>query len=140
MLNHMRKYGVAILMIVVASHQLYRVQLQGQSSWRGGGFGMYASFHPRHHDAWVHHLDSDEFVRYQKYDDSSQPEFLAVRPVLTWPTDEQLARAMENLPESDREKLEAHIYRLEFDVPSCVLSRKLLASWPQEPSATGDSE
>lgn len=137
-MNYIRNYGVAAVMVVVAMHQMFRVQTQDLSSWRGGGFGMYASFHPRHHDAWVTHRDTGESVRYQKYDDFTHSEYLAIRPVLTWPTDFQLARAVDRLPEEERTDMEVEIYRLDFDVETCVLKRKLLASWP-EPLSSGEA-
>ncbi len=38
-------YGVSALALMVALHQLY-LRNDGLSSWKGGGFGMYADYHP----------------------------------------------------------------------------------------------
>ena len=39
------RYGVMLLALIVAINQL-RLRDEGISSWKGGGFGMYADFHP----------------------------------------------------------------------------------------------
>ena len=41
------RYAVLILVLVVAGiHMWYRTR--GMNSWKGGGFGMYADYHPVH--------------------------------------------------------------------------------------------
>ena len=116
-------------MAIVALHQMYRVQIEGLCSWRGGGFGMYASFHPRHHELWVTNADTNQTVRYAKYDDNVSQQYRAVRPLLTWPTKTQAAQALARLPE-EHEATTVSVYRLDFDPVDCVLKRKLMAKAP----------
>jgi len=37
---------VPLLLVIVASYQLYKSQTTFQSQWKGGGFGMYTDIHP----------------------------------------------------------------------------------------------
>ncbi|MEN1681384.1 MAG: hypothetical protein AAGJ46_17515 [Planctomycetota bacterium] len=128
----LRNYSVATVMALVAATQLFVVQTQGLVSWRAGGFGMYASFHPRHHEAWVTTGDGGEPVRYTKYDAAADCEvYRAIRHCLTWPSNLRLDEALLGLPEELRQATRVRIYRLNFDPSSGVLSRKLLAESPR---------
>lgn len=40
-----KNYGIPLLAVLVALHQLTH-RSWGLTSWKGGGFGMYAEFHP----------------------------------------------------------------------------------------------
>jgi len=48
-----QRWLVPLLLVTVASVQLARVSFGGQSRWRGGGFGMYAEFHPNKNQIWL---------------------------------------------------------------------------------------
>lgn len=127
-MKFLRSYGVALLMVVVACHQFVRVQTQSLSSWRGGGFGMYASFHPRHHDVWVERSDTGEKRRYQKYDPAEgDPVFDAVRWCLTWPNDVNTRVAVSDMPDGWRSTARVRVYRLGYDPASSRLTRELVA-------------
>ncbi len=132
------RYLVPIVMAVVAAHQLYRVQVEDLVSWRGGGFGMYGSFHPRQHEIWVTHPDGRR-QKFTKYDDDDTKLFRTVRSLLTWPNQARVdaAFAASNQDEVVIDDLE--VYRLSFDPKSGVLSRQLLVSAPQSTQPTGES-
>ena len=134
MITWLQKYGVALLMASVALHQLVRVQTQDLVSWRGGGFGMYASFHPRHHDAWVTRSESSEPTRYQKYEGPQDEIFHAVRTCLTWPSQDQADQAIAKLKPEIRDQITLEVYRLEFDPERSIVSRKLLTQAPRKGS------
>ena len=51
-----QRWLVPLLLVAVASVQLARVSFGGQSRWRGGGFGMYAEFHPNKNQIWLRAL------------------------------------------------------------------------------------
>lgn len=44
LIKFVSKYGVLLLLIGVAFHQMYQVD-NGLSRWKGGGFGMYSEIH-----------------------------------------------------------------------------------------------
>ena len=46
------RYGVLAVVLLVAGVQLY-YRTQGLNSWKGGGFGMYADYHPVHGKLFV---------------------------------------------------------------------------------------
>lgn len=52
-LGSARKWASASLLVVVALAQFNAVLQEGQSRWRGGGFGMYADFHPNTRSVWL---------------------------------------------------------------------------------------
>ena len=43
--HSLSRYGVSILAVVIATNQ-WLLRQDGLSSWKGGGMGMYADFHP----------------------------------------------------------------------------------------------
>ena len=46
------RYGVLLLMVLVALNH-FRLRADGISSWKGGGFGMYAEMHPVYNKLFV---------------------------------------------------------------------------------------
>lgn len=48
-----RRWAVFAGVCLVAIVQVSRVLAGRQSSWKGGGFGMYAGFHPNHAEIWA---------------------------------------------------------------------------------------
>ncbi len=131
------RYLVPIVMAIVAAHQLYRVQVEDLVSWRGGGFGMYGSFHPRQHEIWVTHTDGRR-QKFTKYDDDDTDLFRTVRSLLTWPNQARVDAAFVASNEDKVAIEDLEVYRLAFDPKSGVLSRKLLVSAPQTAQPAGE--
>ena len=132
-----RAYTIPVVMTLVACHHFYRVQAENLVSWRGGGFGMYASFHPRQHEVWIERSDSAPPERYAKYVGDTGGVFYAVRPTLTWPSDARIRVAWDALEELGHPAEGVAVYRLAFDPKTCVLTRVRLARAPSEESAGG---
>ena len=123
-----RKNFVTTLLVLVAAHQFYHVHTGGLSSWRGGGFGMYGSFHPTHRDLWVVDTTTGESVRYTKADgdateDSRRP---SLRPFLTWTNEAAMRRYHETLTPAERARTELQVWELQFDPSTSELSGELL--------------
>lgn len=49
----MRGYAIPIVLGLVAIAQLWRVDDEGLTRWKGGGFGMYSDFHVKQREVWV---------------------------------------------------------------------------------------
>lgn len=47
------KYGLPLLIISVVITQFYQVYFHNLSRWKGGGFGMYSTFHPTSRQIWA---------------------------------------------------------------------------------------
>ena len=52
LIRYLVKYGIASIAILVALNQL-RLRRDGLSSWKGGGFGMYAEMHPVYNKVFI---------------------------------------------------------------------------------------
>ena len=117
--------GVALVMTIWAAGQLYVVQTRGLNSWRGGGFGMYAGFHPVQNDAWVV-KDGEVFTRYWKHSKDNSELFRIIRPHLTFPRNQELSASLQDYAATDGHELEVDIYSPALDLESLELSRKPL--------------
>jgi hypothetical protein len=47
------KYGLPLLIVSVVLIQFYQVYFQNLSPWKGGGFGMYSTYHPASRQIWA---------------------------------------------------------------------------------------
>lgn len=52
-LDWVRRYGVTVLLLLVAFNQLYLTTFGNLSRWKGGGFGMYTEFHPTYYRVYT---------------------------------------------------------------------------------------
>ena len=122
----MRSYSVPTVMALVALVQLVFVQTAGLNSWRGGGFGMYGSFHPRQNEAWLTRLDTDQQQRYAKFGGTKDRYSAAIRPALTWVNKRCLRTFLDSLPDAEAKQLQIQIWQLDFDPHTLQLSRRML--------------
>ncbi|MEM1444750.1 MAG: hypothetical protein AAGF84_01735 [Planctomycetota bacterium] len=127
--NTVRILLVPLLMVLVAAGQLVAVHFDGLSSWRGGGFGMYAGFHPRHHDAWLFRADTGEAFRYEKSGEHNTGPFVAaIRPVLTYANPRRLDAVLGRLPEDWQGESRLEVWRLQFEPSTGLLTRRLVVA------------
>ncbi len=133
------RYGVACVMATWATGHLITVQITrassaqtqedsaqrgvGLSTWRGGGFGMYAGFHPVQNDAWVTASPDDPPQRFWKHSKEDSKLYRVVRPHLTFPRPDALR---DDLSKLDDPPQKTEITGLKFDVASGELSRRQL--------------
>ena len=119
-------YWTAVLVPAVmagwAVFQLWMVHTQGLNSWRGGGFGMYAGFHPVQNDAWLR-IDDQEPIHFTKSEKSDHPLYRVVRPHLTFPRETELAERLKTLGKENGHRYHVVITQLAFDLDSGQLSR-----------------
>lgn len=129
-LTRLQHYGVPLLLVVVASHQFYRVHADGLSSWRGGGFGMYGGYHPTQNDLWWTSTETGESVRYTKKKGvaTEDDRYRSLRPFLTYVNGPSLSRYFSNLPREVQETTRVEIWQLDFDPTTGILGRRLLLS------------
>ena len=92
---------------------------------------MYGSFHPRQHEAWVTQTGDGQRVRFMKYDDNETQLFRTIRFLMTWPNQDRLNQAFDEVNSEGSVISDLSVYRLNLDPETCLLSRKLLASAPQ---------
>ncbi|MEM6915551.1 MAG: hypothetical protein AAF491_03200 [Verrucomicrobiota bacterium] len=130
LLELLRRYWVALLLLGVASHQFYRVHAEGLSSWRGGGFGMYGGYHPRQNDLWWTDLETGQSTRYTKKKGKATEDerYPSLRPFLTYVNGPALNHYFSQLPERVQETTRIEVWRPDFDPATGVLTRHLLIS------------
>jgi hypothetical protein len=127
-LDRVRAFAVPVVMVCVAAFQLTRVHFDGQTSWRGGGFGMYAGFHPSYNDAWLVRETTGEALRYtQAQNEKLVPDRALIRPVLPHPNARNLHRALDRLPPEWRTGVRLEVWQLDFDPRTLRLTRRRLA-------------
>jgi hypothetical protein len=128
-IDRLRGFVVPIVMVCVAAFQMVRVHFDGQTSWRGGGFGMYAGFHPSYNDAWLVRPGSGAALRAtQTKHETMMPDAALIRPVLPHPNERNLNRALDTLPPEWRDGTRLEVWQLHFDPQTQRLTRRLLAA------------
>lgn len=125
-----RRWFVPALLVLVVSHQLYRVHVDGLSPRRGGGFGLAGGYHPAHNDLWWIDTETGAAFRYAEgkgvgTQDGRRPE---VRPFLTRVNEKDLRTHHRALPEPIRNRTEIEVLQLDFDPKSGELGRRVLIS------------
>ncbi len=140
--NRCRAWLVPAVMVAVAATQLVRVHFDGLNSWRGGGFGMYAGFHPRHHDAWLIDTATGEAFRYEKTGKhNTGPHAELIRPILTHPSQRRVDEALASLPDGWKDLGRLEVWRPTYDTSTGRLGRRLIAtSAATTPGTTKDDE
>jgi hypothetical protein len=118
--------GVAVLMAIWATGQMWVVHSRGLNSWRGGGFGMYAGFHPVQNDAWVWEQDQPVPQRYWKQSDDDSELYRIVRPHLTFPRPHELQSDLRKRFADGKGGCRVAVTALRFDLDSLELSRTFL--------------
>jgi hypothetical protein len=116
-----------LLLLTLALWQFTQVHSQGWNSWRGGGFGMYAGFHPHHGEAWVWFGDSPAPTRIVRHAITPTPLAGLLHTCLVQLTEACLERVQRRLPPTmpvDRIEL----WRLTFNPATRVLGRELVAA------------
>ena len=123
-MNRFRAYVVPAVMACVATTQLVLVHTRGLNSWRGGGFGMYARFHPRNNEAWFE--TGVTRTRFVKYDESAGPVESAVNWSLTMTNGSSADQLREVISARAEKQGRISIYRLDFEPRTMKLTRELL--------------
>jgi len=121
-----RVWVVPALLVVVAVHQFYRVHAEGLSSWRGGGFGMYAGFHPRQHDLWVYVAGEQVPRRYTKYGGPGDAVFESLRDSITYRNADDCRDRVSELRAAGVEVERVDLWRLSYDPSGRTLGRELV--------------
>ncbi|MEE9576972.1 MAG: hypothetical protein V3W35_06135 [Gemmatimonadota bacterium] len=124
----LRRWMLLVVVLLVAAAQLYRVTTQGQSSWKGGGFGMYAGFHPDHSDIWVWYGDDERPTRLARDLDPPETDVSDLLICAVLSTDICLERVHSGLGDSER-ITRMEIWELDFDPRNRALSRTLVAEF-----------
>ncbi len=126
-----RRWAVLAGVCLVALLQFSQVVMGRQSSWKGGGFGMYAGFHPNFAEVWAWPADGTEPVRFTRAargpaNTSRGLRLCTVRTTLScleerMPRDGGVARYRR-----------LQLWQRSFDPATRRLTRRLLLSYPAE--------
>jgi hypothetical protein len=125
----LRRWAVLAGVCLVASFQLAQVLSGRQSSWKGGGYGMYAGFHPNHAEIWAWPVDGSDPVRYTRSARGPANTSHGLRLCAVQTT----ARCLgERMPREDGIPLYRRIelWQRTFDVSTGRMGRRLIASYP----------
>jgi hypothetical protein len=94
-----RRYLCLAILLATAAYQAYRVQVDGLSPWKGGGFGMYTTVHFDDFQVWAWWSRPGRPTRFAQI---TGPQSLEARALLSrakvFPTSETLAELRDHLP------------------------------------------
>ncbi len=123
-----RRYLPLALLLAVAAHQMWRVEVDGLTRWRGGGFGMYSSVHFEEHVIWMGY-ESPDGLQFGPLGTPRSIEGRVLAPrCLIFPTPESLAELHGEL--SDRIRI-LQVWRPRIDPETLAYDRELLAEFRQ---------
>jgi len=124
--NFCRRYLVATLIIGVALRQLYLVDTDHLSRWKGGGFGMYSEFHPRMSEIWARTGSTacGDSARVSLKDDEPEAFAQAYRHAQNHPNAASL-RALVPYLHVHTDTLYLQAWQLRFDPATGTLYREL---------------
>lgn len=125
-----RRWAVLIAVCVVALLQLAQVLARRQSSWKGGGFGMYAGFHPNLAEIWAWPPDGSPPVRFTRSAQGPENTSAGLRLCTVRTTAACLEDRVPRDGDAPRyERLE--LWERSFDLDTRRLSRRLIATFPE---------
>lgn len=136
-----------VVMLVIASIQIARVHLYGQTRWRGGGFGMYTELHPNHTEIWVYRGDKPRQLDRAHIPFAPQPPLASckdpderLRELRALPTKASLdAFWVDCLPDPTITRVE--LWRRRFDIERWAMVRSRVRSSEHAASrSAGDSQ
>lgn len=134
-----RKWAVLVGICVVALVQLSQVLAGNQSSWKGGGFGMYAGFHPNFAEIWAWPADGSEPVRYTRSARGPAYTSRGLRLCTVRTTRQCLESRMPRENGVPRYR-HVELWQRSYDAESSTLTRTLLLSYPTETRPETTSE
>lgn len=124
--RRLRRAVPLALLLVVAAHQMWRVERDGLTRWRGGGFGMYSCVHFEEHAVWGG-METPQGLRFSQIVVPTSPAARTLLPrCKAFPTPESLA---ELLPELDPRFRVLQVWRPRLDPETLVYDRELLAEY-----------
>lgn len=125
-----RRWAVPIGICLVALFQLAQVLSGRQSSWKGGGFGMYAGFHPNYAEVWAWPADGGEPVRFTRSARGPANTSHGLRLCTVRTTADCLAQRMPRDAGRPRYR-RAELWQRTFDSATGRLTRRMLAAYPE---------
>ncbi|HSM36571.1 MAG TPA: hypothetical protein VK837_09270 [Longimicrobiales bacterium] len=128
----LRRWAVLVGVCGVALYQLTQVLPGHQSSWKGGGFGMYAGFHPNYAEIWAWPADGSNPVRFTRSARGPASTSRGLRLCAVRTT----ARCLEERMPLDGDQpryRRLELWQRTFDVPTRRVGRRMIASYPEGP-------
>lgn len=119
------RYAVVMLAVMVALYQL-SLRNEGLSSWKGGGFGMYAEIHPIFNKVFIKSSQVDEPIDQQKVL-SDESKDLMHDKILIFPKAAYLSKIKTDyLLNTSLKKVRVEVWGPVFDADSLTLEMQLL--------------
>lgn len=124
------RWAVPGWMAIWALGHLIVVQASDLSTWRGGGFGMYASFHPVQHDGYVVLSDGSplHFTKHATDPNTSETRhdtlYRILRSHLTFARPQRLQLELADWAKENGVSADATVTKLDFDLDTLQLSQQ----------------
>ncbi|WP_127844499.1 hypothetical protein [Psychroflexus aestuariivivens] len=114
-------WSVPTLLFLVACFQIYQVEFEEKSRWKGGGFGMYTTIHPFNDEIWI----DDEFVSTKNLSkrDSLELQILTLK-VKVHPSKHQIKNLV-NWLDIEKDSVKIQIFKPQFDLENSVYTKTL---------------
>ena len=124
-----RRFLPVLILLVVAGWQMYRVQVDDLSPWKGGGFGMYSTVHFDDYQIWVEWRVPGRPASFVNMSRPATPESRAMAlQALLFPNEESLAEFKKTLP-LFAGKIE--VWRPYLDPETLEYTRELIAEYDE---------
>lgn len=119
--NFIQYWSVPCLLVVVACFQIYQVEFEEKSRWKGGGFGMYTTIHPFNDEIWI----DGEFVSTKNLpkQDSLRLHIL-ISKVKIHPTKHQIKNLV-NWLDIEKDSVKIQIFKPKFELENSVYTKTL---------------
>lgn len=133
LVRRLRYTFAPLLLVTVAMVQLWCIESDHLSRWRGGGFGMYAEYHPNLYQVWL--AQGEQRRRLGIQDDGACQVQPAVELCQRWRTEACLAlvaRCMRRPDNHHQGLTQLEIWAPRFHLARAVLVRQRIAAYEIE--------
>ncbi|MFN2260917.1 MAG: hypothetical protein ABR595_02475 [Psychroflexus sp.] len=114
-------WSVPTLLFLVACFQIYQVEFEEKSRWKGGGFGMYTTIHSFNDEIWI----DDEFVSTENLPKKDSLHLHILKSKYKFhPTKTHLKNLIDWL-DIEKDSVKIQIFKPEFDLENSVYTKRL---------------
>lgn len=122
------KYFVPILMFLVAAFQLFQVNNEGLTRWKGGGYGMYSEIHYSSYEVWTTYKGEIKEIKNIEKIDGITPEESKrlILKVKLFPNNRNLRALAKILKKDEDYPITIQVWKPKINLNNLSYSRVLL--------------
>ncbi len=122
------KYFVPILMFLVAAFQLFQVNNDGLTRWKGGGYGMYSEIHYSYYEVWITYQGEIKEIKHDEKIEgiSSRRSRRLILKVKSFPNNRNLRALAKILKKDEGYPITIQVWKPKINIDNLSYSRVLL--------------